>query len=330
MPDQWDDISRPDHPGFESEKRADPRHPLEFFRGKDFHGRYVFSLQGRVDRTSVPRPPALSDIEVSVTEPTPGRCRLSLTLAESDQKDIFRALCANLMDATSGLQRGEDGRGIVIVVNRLRRWHELLRRRRDDLLSRQQVIGLMGELLFLHDRLLPRLAPIDAVGTWRGPYGDEQDFVLGNRIVEIKAQLSSADKRVRISSEDQLDTSSHEILLVHQALSPADRMDAVARTLNQLVDDLLATFDRDAPEAADLFRSGLIEAGWRNRPEYDETAWIGAGTVFLEVGEGFPRIVPSDLPAGVDRVSYALRLDACEAFVVEEEDALRMLFDGRN
>jgi hypothetical protein len=46
------------------------------------------------------------------------------------------------------------------------------------------------------------------ISAWRGPFGDEQDFVHGEWIIEIKTQLNTADQRMQISSEAQLDTSS--------------------------------------------------------------------------------------------------------------------------
>jgi len=63
--------------------------------------------------------------------------------------------------------------------------------RRDQILTRQQIIGLIGELLFLRDIIM------QAIGNrgdfcWRGPFGDEQDFVYGEWIFEVKTQLSTA------------------------------------------------------------------------------------------------------------------------------------------
>ena len=327
MPDPWAGISRPDHPGFSSGKRADPDHPLDFFYGKDFHGNHVFWLEGGTACKAIPRLPALGDIDTVLTETGVDRCRLSLTLRSDEQKDVFRALCANLMHATGGLERGEDGTGILIAANRLVRWHELLRRRRDDILSPQKVIGLMGELLFLRDRALEHLPPLAAAAAWRGPYGDEQDFVVGNKVIEIKTRIASADKRVSISSEDQLDTGQHRLFLVHQTLGPSEHADDSARTLNRIAEEVLDILDKQHAGAADICRAALIEAGWRRRPEYDDTAWLYAGANFFEVKDGFPRITPSLLPPGVEHVRYDIQIDACDDFILEEMEAMEMMFN---
>ncbi|MDE0533103.1 MAG: PD-(D/E)XK motif protein [Albidovulum sp.] len=327
MSDPWADISQPDHPGFSSGKRANPDHPLDFFYGKDFHGNHVFWLEGGAACDTIPRLPALGDIDTVLAEIGSDRCRLSLTLRSDEQKDVFRALCANLMQATGGLERGESGTGILIAANRLLRWHELLRRRRDDVLSQQKIIGLVGELLFLRDCVLGNLPPLAAAAAWRGPYGDEQDFVIGNKVIEIKTQIASADRRASISSEDQLDTGQHRLFLVHQTLGPSEHADESARTLNRIAGEVLDILDKQHAGAADIFRAALIEAGWRRRPEYDDTPWSYAGAKFFEVKDGFPRITSLSLPTGVEHVRYDVRIDACDDFILEEVKAMEMMFN---
>ncbi|WP_171230717.1 PD-(D/E)XK motif protein [Ruegeria sp. HKCCA4008] len=328
MSDPWSDIARPDHPGYNSEMRADPKHPLAFFRGRDFYGRYVFSIEGQVSVDDVPTLPEFSEIDVGVVRTGQADCRLSLTLKDPDQKDVFGALCRNLLDATRQLGDGESGRGIIIVANRLIRWFELLRRRRDKLLSRNQIIGLVGELLFLRDYALERLHPVDAVNSWRGPYGDEQDFVVGTQIVEVKTQLSTADKRLKISSAEQLDTRSCSITVVHQIVSPADSAGSPKCTLNELVAEIAQVLGTRSPEAVDLFGAALVEAGWIERPEYDETAWSSVGRSFYDIRPGFPRITPEKLPQGVTGVSYAVEVAACGPFELGHEEALGKIYDG--
>ncbi|MCY4128798.1 MAG: PD-(D/E)XK motif protein [Gammaproteobacteria bacterium] len=327
MVDPWADISKPGHPGLSSGRRADADHPLDFFYGKDFHGNHVFWLEGGTAYKSIPRLPVLGDIDTMLIETGINRCRLSLTLRSDEQKDVFRVLCSNLMQATENLEQGENGTGILIVANRLLRWHDLLRRRRDGTLSQQQIIGLIGELLFLRDRVLGRLPPLVAAKAWRGPYRDEQDFVIGNKVIEIKTQVATADKRVRISSEDQLDSGQHRLFLVHQTLGTSEHANDSARTLNRIVEEVLDILDKQHAGAADTCRVALIEAGWRSRPEYDDTAWLYVGSSYFEVKDGFPRITPSLLPLGVERVRYDVQINACDDFILEEMDAMEMMFN---
>jgi hypothetical protein len=204
MSDQWSEITSSSHPSVDNVRRVESHYPLDFRRGKDFYLRYIFVLEGTADAATLPVPPSRGGIDVSNVFDEVGTCKLTLTLLDSAYLEIFRVLCRDLLSSTSSLPRGEDGRGLVIVLKRLLRWQELLRRRRDDLLTSQQIIGLMGELLFLRDKVFP-LVGDDAIYAWRGPYGEERDFVHGQWIFEIKTQLSTADQRICISQAFEVD-----------------------------------------------------------------------------------------------------------------------------
>ncbi|WP_369408059.1 PD-(D/E)XK motif protein, partial [Pseudomonas sp. SWRI111] len=81
----------------------------------------------------------------------------------------------------------------------------MLSHRAGRLLSKSERIGLIGELLFLRDVLSDRVGWNAAIKCWNGPGGHEQDFVVAGSIFEVKTQVVTADRRIRISSEDQLD-----------------------------------------------------------------------------------------------------------------------------
>lgn len=312
MPDQWDAIPKAATPGGRAEMLADPGHPLDFYRGRDFDGRHLFWLSVEWPGGDLPRCPTIAGMDVDC-RPEGDRHQLCLTLRDAGQLEVFRALCANLMDATRALVPGAGREAMLAVIARLRRWQELLGKRRQDLLTRQQIIGLMGELLFLRDHVLTHLAPGESVISWRGPYSDEQDFVFGDRIVEVKTQLATADRRLQISSEHQLDTTSGPIALVHQLLG-SGAGEPGARSLNEMVHEIAETLAKRSLDALDLFNAGLSEVGYVARAEYDAEQWVPAGARSYEILDGFPRLVASALPPGVSHVRYDISPAECAAF----------------
>jgi hypothetical protein len=204
-----------------------------------------------------------------------------------------------------------------------------LKRGHDQILTRPQIIGLIGELFFLRDVVMQAIGT-EAISTWRGPFGDEQDFVYGNWILEIKTQLSTADQRLQISSEAQLDTSSGNILVCHQTLGASSADDPLSRSLNDAVDEIRrALAANNSPVRLD-FELALIEANYRNRPDYDVGRWILSSRTMYAVSEGFPRIVPQMLGDGVERVTYHVRTDACLAFKVDIDAAVEQVFGRRD
>ena len=275
--------------------------------------------------SSVPKP---AGIKVNTLAFGEGGCRLVLTLIESEQFDIFRALCFDLMKSTSELSGNESGAGLSITLNRLRRWQSLLEKARDDLLTKSQIVGLVGELLVLRDLLLPRMNAFDAVQSWRGPYGDEQDFLLAGSMIEVKTQLSTSDRYLPVSSEEQLDTKSGRILICHQTMDvPADAAGG-AVSLNGLVSSLADPMATSDHAAADIFQTALLEAGYQRRDEYGRPYWLLNGRWLYEVRDGFPRITPGMISGGIDRVRYRIAVQACAEFEIGEKAAMEWALDG--
>ena len=325
--DLWKDIRPSGGPSTVHVRRADPSHPLDLFRGKDHEGNYIFSFTGRFPESAVVDLPKLAILEIALEHGNKGFSDLVIRLLDSSHIDIFRALCADLMAATEQLSLNDDSTGINIILERLRRWRELLRTLHDQRLSDAQIIGLFGELLLLRDSFLTHLQPLEAVAAWRGPHMDEQDFALHHWLIEVKTQLGSADSKLQISSENQLDSRSGQIFLCHQILGGAGRESAGARTLNSLVEEVAAHLSESAPAACDRFLAVLIEFGYkRGLPDYERDAWMLNERSYYRVSEKFPRITSADLRHGVQDVRYNIRLESCSPFAVSEADVTRQVF----
>jgi hypothetical protein len=329
MSDQWSDIPSSSHPGIDNVRRVETRYPLDFRRGRDFHGRHILVLEGMADKARLPVTPKLGGINVSRAFDAAGTCKLVLTLLDPAYLEIFRTLCHDLLSTTSRLTRGDNSKGLIIVLERLIRWQELLRRRQGEILTKQEIIGLVGELLFLRDIVLPATGPA-GISAWRGPFGDEQDFVHGDWIIEAKTQLNTADQRMQISSEAQLDTSSGNILVCHQTLGASSADNSVSRSLNDLVDEVRLALGTNHTSAVLDFELALIEAKYAKQPDYDYDRWVLSSRRTFAVANGFPRITPAMLGNGVERVTYHIRLEACKPFEIDIDAAMEQVFGRRD
>ena len=321
----WRDIAPAPDPYADNVRRASSTHPLDFFRGRNHAGQYIFTLTADDGCRELPKPPKLNGIDVSVERRPGDGARMVLTLEDRDQFDIFRALCGHLLDATANHPRGASGPGLRLVLRRLADWHNMLRRRREALLTTEEVIGLVGELLFLRDQIIPRAGPMGGVAAWRGAHREEQDFAVGAWQIEVKTQLSTSDHRLLISSEAQLDTAGSRLLLCHQAVARAPAGgDAVS--LNALIDDLTQQATAVGRVALDQFEAALEACRYVRREEYDEPEWLLTDRRLFEVRDGFPRLTSGMLPTGVHAVSYAILLSACQAFAVDLDETLTSVF----
>lgn len=326
MSDNWQNIRPSDHPADIHMRRVDPEHPLDFFCGKDYLGNYIFTFRGKIAGETLPKPTRLAGIDITLLECEHGIWELYMRLLDASQADIFKALCSNLMSATRSLNRNQVSAGIQIILTRIQRWQELLKTRKEKLLTKSQIIGLFGELLFLKDLLLEKMSPAAAVTAWRGPYGDEQDFLVGNWMVEIKTQLSSSDRKLQIASVDQLDISSGKIMICHQTLGVADAKDNSAYSLNTLVDEIMGAFIPDYSDVADMLQAVLIEFGYIHREEYDDSRWKLNERVYYNVTEEFPALRASMLPIGIEEVRYSIKVESCSSFIVAESEIISWVF----
>lgn len=329
MYDNWENIQPSNHPDDLRVRRVDPEHPMDFFYGKDYLGNYVLTVRGNITGKVLPKPMNLAGIDINLVKIKDGIWVLYMRLLDATQVDIFRALCLNLMSATSSLNPKQDDVGIQIILNCIKRWHDLLKARREKLLSRSQITGLFGELLFLKEFLLDRMSPVDAIMAWRGPYGDEQDFLIGSWMIEVKTQLSSSDRKLYISSVDQLDIASGPILICYQTLGIATGNDIISHSVNSLVDEIIGLFIPDHSDALDVLHLSLVEYGYMRREEYDDLQFILNERIYYNVTDEFPAIRAAILHAGVEDVRYSIKVESCKSFIVEETEIINWVFGSQ-
>jgi hypothetical protein len=185
-------------------------------------------------------------------------------------------------------------------------------RGRDGLLDESQVRGLFAELIYLERFAIPFRGARLALDGWVGPLEADQDFRLGDRLVEIKSSSPGAGSVV-ISSADQLDVSTIPLFLVIVLLEGGKPGVAGAVSLNDLVLRTRAALENDN-EAATMFEDRLGAAGYVEKPEYSERGYSFLQIRHFRVSDAFPRIVTSQLPSGITHVRYELNLSSCLPF----------------
>ena len=94
--------------------------------------------------------------------------------------------------------------------------------------------GLFSELHVLRRLYSGTVAQEVAMDAWCGPDDSHQDFIFGNRAIEVKSLSGRERSSIRISSEDQLESLADDLFLLALRLSDIpDTKDALS--LNDLV-----------------------------------------------------------------------------------------------
>lgn len=285
--------------------RVDPGHRHDFFWGINAKGDYFLLLEVSEQHKEYLEKSLieLKGIRTDLRTIKGGKLFFIVSLRSKEYLDIFYRLCLDLVDSTKQIE--EQKTALEIVHSRLKRWRNFLSRGTDHLLTAQEVQGLFAELTFFYDCLKTSGNIAAVTSGWQGPLGGPHDFILGKYAVEVKSVAGSQKDFVRISSENQLVSHLEKLFLhVYFLAESMDGADGVS--LNQMVEKIWTEIGEE--DSRELFDSKLYEAGYIELKEYDSPCFLITGQKTYEVREGFPRITPDALSAGLANVSYDLSL----------------------
>lgn len=303
--DPWSSLSVPKRIGELSALRADTNHPCNPRWTKDHPGKrgLQFEFSGPVAYPSVL--PKLHGIVIWTQDE---QHLLRLTLQHDQDWELFCALSEDIMKASSSAASDQDA--VDAILGRLDRWQRFLAKDRRGLLSDLEIQGLVGELTFLHDELIPRFGP-QSVSFWNGPSGSPQDFAVGAMPVEVKTRAASAPTRIMIASPEQLWPALPEMYLVVYSISKSLNL-GLGRSLAELVD--LVRKQVGTGVHLDELEERLESVGYLDLADYEAEAFLVGPLESFRVAEGFPRVLPSAIPDGVDGLKYQIHLDRCRPF----------------
>jgi putative PD-(D/E)XK family protein DUF4420 len=318
MNDPWRAINKPSGAAVNA-KRADEKHPFDFFWAMDLDGHCLFIYEYDKSLKFGEKRPRLEGVSIIDFLPDGGdKRRLILSLRQSEHREIFYRLCTDVLEATEKCK--DPASALHVMIRRTWRWHQLLRGERDGRLSPEAQKGLIGELECLTNIVLPKFTPAEVMTFWEGPAGLPKDFVIGESCIEVKARRGAARPFVSISSEHQLDQAGFQNLFLYVVdLSPAAGTDEGSFNLNDYVDQAYQHIYDIDPGAVEIFETKLLEVGYQKEDDYTDRYWIRLGASAYLVKNDFPRIVSDGLSQGIADVTYKIDLGDVQDYAVAVE-----------
>ena len=234
---------------------------------------------------------------------------LRFSLLDSDLLECFSVFCEDLVSSTIGIK--EDSTAYKQVQSRYMTWKRMFKPHKGGL-SESEVMGLIGELLFFKDTVLPQYGIDAALDSWTGPERTHKDFSLNDVWYEIKT-ISAGKESVRISSLEQLDSDIRGYLVVYSLEKMSAEFNGIK--LGELVTEILSEIT--IPIQRDLFFAKLELYGFDFSPEYVNYVYAVTGIVKYKVEDGFPRLVRRDIPLSVSHIQYDIALAEIEDYKVE-------------
>lgn len=299
----WDDIAVPEADFNVRQVAVGTAMPC--FWGRDADGACLFIVELYGNHAAQYRKNAVTvnGISVDLRAGDQGQQHLVLTLERQVDRDLFEGLCRTL---ASSLEHATDSaNALAVSLAHIHRWKTFLSGRSQHL-SVEEVRGLFAEIVFLTELIDRHMLSRAAIEAWLGPERSHQDFIFGNTAVEVKSLSGAERSSIRVSSEDQLESLNDTLFLRLYRLSSLANA-AGAQSLNEIVSALQARLsDGDSVEA---FDRKLVAHGYAPLPYYDEPSFVVSEIRSYRVADGFPRLMRSQLPAGVFNVAYDIKLE---------------------
>ncbi|RWN66683.1 MAG: PD-(D/E)XK motif protein [Mesorhizobium sp.] len=231
---------------------------------------------------------------------------LVLSLEDHNRRDLFTNICADVVAAAI---EADPVDALAQFFSRLDAWRQFLRDRRSGL-SREEAVGLLGELIVM-EQLLASDAHLQTV--WEAPDDGLHDFLRNGHALEVKTSLGPSSN-VRIANLDQLEPSGLARLdLLHVRLIEAPD--------GRSIHDLIMSISSRLPDevARRVFGNALLRRGLmpdddvtRSTPRVKLRAIDG-----YTVTEDFPRLVRAAVPAAITDANYTLDLRALVTFAAD-------------
>jgi hypothetical protein len=296
--------------------RVESSHPRDWWWCVDPSGRPALALY----LVSVREVPAdlseLKDLSISFRKQNDGSGLFLLVLNGGGDTELFQVLCEDLVENTAKTNSPDEA--VEIAFTRLRRWHDLLRRGKRPGLTEEEVRGLIAELLFLKEEMIPKLGIANAIRSWVGPLGHPQDFAFEKWAFEIKSRLVSTRQIIEISSLDQLESNASVLLLVVQDLLISQNGASGSFTLASTVSLIRESAHGGEPDIGELFEKALIAVGYEDGRRYAEAPYAGVNRRYFKVEADFPRLMRSATQPEIIRARYAVDINQCARFKVAE------------
>lgn len=284
--------------------RVDSTHVLELHIGLDDKGRKAIELRAPF----IPRK-VTGTAAIEVNQYTKNEYNtIRFSLSDEEISGLFYMFCDDLIEQTREIR--EISEGYSAIVNRFFQWKKMFVPSKGNILTEPEIMGLIGELLYIRDILRHEISIYEALRSWSGQELTHKDFSYENNWAEIKA-IKSGGTTVKISSLEQLESDNEGELVVFSLEKMSTAYNGIR--LNKLVIEVRNLFD--STEDRDRFMSKVALQGYEYNDIYDDYVYEISSVNRYRVDSDFPKLTSKDVNAAIKKASYELSLTDISSFV---------------
>lgn len=231
---------------------------------------------------------------------------LEFQLIHSSFEEEFLRLCWDMIEYSSAEQNS-----LNALIHRYLTWQKLLQYENKNVMPFQKQKGLLGELLYLSN-IIDSRGVEEAIDSWLGPDGNDQDFVFSTEWVEIKS-VSLAAETVHISSLQQLQQENNGYLIIYflENTTAGENRVNLVNLVNEIKEKLV-----NNTRYLDRFELKLYKYGYRknHEKEYNNNQFRFVEKREYFVDGLFPKLIRDNVCAEIVSCQYELSLAAIERY----------------
>lgn len=285
-------------------QRIDSDYKVNIFVGYNDDGKMsmILTEDGREERVKSSK---LIDVQMKRREDR--KLALSFDLLDQAYASMFTVFCKDMIVVCE--KAGKEF-AISSAIIRWKYWKELFGKKSSQLLDKQEIKGLMGELYELQMRMIPEYGDQKAIKSWMGPLLGHKDFEMNNTWFEVKTVNAGAIQLV-VNSLEQLESEEEGHLVVVRMDETSENNDK-ALNLNKMVLQIIDLIEN--PDVLEDFRMKLDNIGYAVDSEYESYNFIVKGVEVYTVNESFPRLRRKDINNAIGNVKYTILIAAIADF----------------
>lgn len=284
---------------------ATKEHKLTLYIGLDAEGNKALKFRGKFTYEKISGTALISVKQFK----SPQYNTLLFSLLDNSFEEVFFRFCEDLIEMTMPLD--DSAACYRLLRDRFLQWKKMFINAKRDLLTEFQILGLIGEILFLREFLIPKYGEKVALQGWSGQELTHKDFSYAKEWYEIKTILDSSVS-VKISSLEQLDSDLPGVLSVYKMEKMSPEFSGIS--LNSLVQKMAASFSDS--ELRDRFLDKVSSQGFSFREEYDDFVYRKKENMLFSVDIKFPRLTRRDIPEAILKATYEIALTEMAPFQI--------------
>ena len=242
---------------------------------------------------------------------------ISITLNDSYFEDLFNDLILSIYVKIWKINKVKEYTSFFISY--YYKWLTFFDQNNSKL-SKDLIKGIWGEIFYLNHILHSSGNDVNnQIKSWQGPYDKGHDFIFDLYDHEVKT-IDNSRNNISISSEFQLEKNKDKSLeLIVLTVEENNKEGFTIKGLCKIVRDKIIAMGGDITLFSDaLFQKGL---SFGNLNLYDDFSFKAKRLMKYNCAhESFPKLINSNLPNGISSVSYTIKLNKIEEYLISETD----------